>query len=163
DLGFTVSTGQTTGGSLTGSAGMERTIASNGTFTDGPIVATGWELDNGQGFPFRVHVLGTGVGPAHTIIGKPDGSNVYSNANGGIAGNGPHNPFLANTVVFDVAITGLPSTAFVSSALFSFGTTEGQNIVVNGGGPGGGGRVPEPGTIGLLVGMGVSGSVFALL
>src|SRR5262249_33282033 len=58
DLGFTVSTGQTSGGSLTGSSGLERNVMSNGTFADGSTVSTGWQLDNGQGFPFRVHVLG---------------------------------------------------------------------------------------------------------
>src|SRR5215471_5596725 len=141
DLGFTISTGQTTG-TLTNSSGLERTVANNGTFTDGAVVSTGWQLDS-TGAPFRLHVLGTGTGPAHTIIGGPDGTNVYSNANGSIAGNGPHNPFLAGTVTFDLHVAGLTANDTISSAFFSFGTTEGENIP-------GIQSAPEPASIGIL-------------
>src|SRR5262245_55735486 len=55
DLGFEISTGQTDG-TLTTSAGLERTVAGNGSFTDGSVVSTGWELDS-AGAPFRLHVL----------------------------------------------------------------------------------------------------------
>jgi hypothetical protein len=116
-------------GTLVSSAGLERTVASNGTFTNGSVVDTGWQLETGDGL--RVHVLGTPTGPAHTIIGLPDsGTNTYSNANNSIAGNGPHNPFLAGPVVFDITISGLTSSDTVTVATFSFGTTEGNDVTV---------------------------------
>src|SRR5262249_28072461 len=88
----------------------------------------------------RLHVLGTLIGPAHTIIGPPAGTGLYSAANGSIAGNGPHNPFLAGTVSFDLTGSFLASTT-VSSATFSFGTAEGNNVHA---------VVPEPTTLLLL-------------
>jgi hypothetical protein len=155
DLIFVLSSGQTTG-SLTSSSGLDRTIAANGTFTDGATVSTGWELET-FGSGLRLHVLGTGTGPAHTIIGGPDGSNVYSNANGSITGNGPHNPFIAETATFQLTILGLTADSTVTSASFSFGTTEGTEV------PGCvdcGGRVPEPSAGALFV---ISGALFAIV
>jgi hypothetical protein len=137
DLSFVLSGGQTSG-SLTSSSGLERNVAADGTFTDGATVATGWELET-FGSGLRLHVLGTAIGPAHTLIGGPDGSNVYSNANGSIAGNDPHNPFLAGTVTFDLAVLGLTGDSTITSAIFSFGTAEGNDVP---GTP----RVPEPST-----------------
>jgi hypothetical protein len=126
DLSFVLSGGQTSG-SLTSSSGLERNVALDGTFTDGATVATGWELET-SGSGLRLHVLDTAIGPAHTLIGGPDGSNVYSNANGSIAGNDPHNPFLAGTVTFDLAVLGLTGDSTITSAIFSFGTAEGNNV-----------------------------------
>jgi hypothetical protein len=146
DLGFTLSTGQTLAdASIKSSSGTERTIASNGTFVDGASVATGWSLDS-SGSPIRLHLLGTPTAPTHTIIGPPDGSNVYSAANSSIAGNGPHNPFLAGTVTFDLTVNGVTAATTVTSAVFSFGTDEGNNV------PG----VPEPASI-IMLGLGAAG------
>jgi hypothetical protein len=156
DLAFVLSGGQTSG-TLISSSGLERDVAANGTFTDGSTVATGWELETGSGL--RLHVLGTAIGPAHTIIGGPDGSNVYSNANGSIAGNDPHNPFLAGTVTFNLSVLGVTAESTVTSATFSFGTTEGNNT------PGDCGdcipRVPEPDVATLFVLSGVLVAIFA--
>ena len=156
DLAFVLSTGQTSG-SLTSSSGLERNVAANGTFSDGAVVSTGWALET-SGTGLRLHVLGTAIGPAHTIIGGPNGSNVYSNANGSIANNGPHNPFLAGTATFELTIVGLTADSSVTAATFSFGTTEGSNV------PGDCGdcipRVPEPSAGTLFV---ISGVLFAVL
>ncbi len=156
DLAFILSSGQTSG-TLTSSSGLERDVAANGTFTDGSVVSTGWELET-SGSGLRLHVLGTAIGPAHTIIGGPDGSNVYSNGNGSITGNGPHNPFLAGTVTFDLTILGLTADSTVTGVTFSFGTTEGNNV------PGDCGdcipRVPEPDSATLFV---ISGVLVAIL
>jgi len=157
DLAFVLSTGQTSG-TLTSSSGLERTVAANGTFTDGSTVATGWQLET-SGAGLRLHVLGTPTAPSHTIIGGPDGSNVYSNGNGSIVGNGPHNPFLAGTVTFDLTILGVTADSFVTSATFSFGTTEGNNVpgeVCTDCIP----RVPEPDSATLFV---ISGVLVAIL
>ena len=126
DLIFVLSGGQTSG-TLTSSSALARTVHSNGTFTDGGTVATGWELET-FGSGLRLHVLSTLIGPAHTLIGGPDGSNVYSNANGSIAGNGPHNPFITGAASFNLAVPDISGTSTITSAVFSFGTTEGNNV-----------------------------------
>lgn len=142
DFELVLSTGQTAA-TLSSSSALARTIASGGTFTDGGIVSTGWAADVGD---IGVHVLGTAIGPAHTLIGGPNGSSVYSNANGSIAGNGPHNPFLTGTTTFDLAVLGVTGESFVRSVTFSFGTTPGVNVP--------GTRIPEPSTL-LLLGAGL--------
>ena len=128
DLFFDLS--NVTSGALSTSQGVERNIAANGTFTDGSLVATGWALSN-VGSTFHLNVLGTPIGPAHLIIGGPDNSDVYSNANGSIAGNGPHNPFLAESAMFFIFDLGITADTQVSNVLFSFGTEAGTNVPGN--------------------------------
>jgi hypothetical protein len=123
DLSFGLSSGQTSG-SLTSSSGIERTVNSNGTFTDGAVpVDTGWSLAG-----LSLDVLGTPIGPAHLVIGPPGPGSNYSNANGSIAGNGPHNPFLEGDVSFTINIPGLTANDSVNSATFSFGTSGNVNV-----------------------------------
>jgi len=143
DLTFTLSTGQTSG-TLLSSSGLERTVNANGTFSNGGTVATGWLLEAGLHLN---DLAGGGAGPAHTLIGGPDGSSVYSNANNSIAGNVPHNPFLAGTISFDIQVIGVTAATLVNGVIFSFGTTPGVEVT---GTP----RVPEPATA-LLLGSGL--------
>jgi hypothetical protein len=151
DISFSLSGG--TSASLTSSSGLERSIASGHTFTDGLDVAAGWVLSGTPTTGLELDVLsGTGhAGPAHTILGPPGGI-TYSNANASIAGNGPHNPFLfgtvADPVTFNLNFTGVPddiSSLIISNVIFSFGTEAGNNV-----------SVPEPTTI-LLLGLGLVG------
>jgi hypothetical protein len=153
DLFFTLSTGQTSG-SLTSSSGLERTVNDDGTFSDGSVVSTGWVLDSTT--PFHLNGLGTAADvPAHTIIGLPDGSNVYSNANNSIANTGgPHNPFLFGVepdamgngaVHFVLDVTGVTDATRAENVVFSFGTTPGDNV-----------NVPIPPSV-LLLGSGLLG------
>lgn len=139
DLRFTVNTGQTTG-ALISSSGLERTVSSGGAYSDGSVVPTGWELENS---PLRLHVLGTPTAPKHTVIGPAGAGNLYNNANASIAGNGPHNPFLGGPISFSLSIPGLTSDATISAAVFSFGTTEGNDVA----------GVPEPASL-VLLGLG---------
>jgi hypothetical protein len=129
DLGFTFSTGQTAG-SLTSSSGIARTIAADGTFTDGGSVSTLWALESITGGLRLCDLCAGGDAPAHTIIGGPDPGDPihYTAANASIAGNGPHNPFLAGIISFNLSVPGLTAESTVNSAFFSFGTTEGDNI-----------------------------------
>ena len=145
DLAFTLSTGQTVG-SLSSSSALARTVNANGTFSDSGTVATGWQLET-SGAGLRLHVLGTPIGPEHTLIGGPDSGGLYSAAMGSIAGNTAHNPFITGTATFDIHIIGLIASSLVNSATFSFGTTEGANVP---GVP----RVPGPATL-LLLGSGL--------
>jgi hypothetical protein len=150
DLSFTLDTGQTAG-TLSSSSANERVINSDGTYTDNGLVSTGWNLDTIGSSPTQLwlHVLDTTPkeGPAHLIVGPPDGSNLYSAANPSIT-NGPHEPVLATSATFTLDVPGVTSASVVNSAEFSFGTTEGDFV------PG----VPEPMTLSLLV----TGGLFLL-
>jgi hypothetical protein len=148
DLFFTVSTGQNSGTiTQAASSGTSRTVAGNGTFTDnGTISPTHWALQT-SGSQLLLNDL-TGGQPTQTIIGSPNGSGVYSNANGSIAGNGPHNPFLFGPVTFTLDVTGVTAASTITAATFSFGTVAGQNVT---GVP----SVPEP-TSSTLIAIGLT-------
>jgi hypothetical protein len=127
DIFFKLDSGATTD-SLASSSGRERTVNNDGTYVDGAIVATGWDLDpydNTLGH--HLNVIGSAVGPEHTILGSPGAGNKYNNAGGSIAGNNAHNPFLAGTVDFVVNISGVTANSQITSVTFSFGTTNGNN------------------------------------
>jgi len=145
-LGITLSGGQTTG-SLTSSSGLARTVNSGGSFTDGSAVPTGWML-TGSLPGISLDVLGTTTGPAHLVIGGPGTGGTYDLAKGSIAGNGPHNAFLAGDVTFSINVNGLTSNDKVSSVLFQFGTTAGTNYTAT---------IPDAGTTVSLLGTALLG------
>ncbi len=147
DLDFTLSVALTSG-TLNSSTGQELTVNANGTFTTGSTVSTGWALTSLGGGSFELDVLGTPTAPSHLIIGPSDASNVYSNANGSIAGNAPHNPFLNQSVTFDLLIPGVTADTTITGATFSFGTTAGIDVL---GSPDPSpSPAPEPATLALL-------------
>jgi hypothetical protein len=108
---------------------QEVTVHSDGTFTLGSTLSTGWGMSAPNHHAVLLNVLDTPTGPSHTIIGPPGPGNVYSNADGSIAGNGPHNPFLNQTADFTITFPlPLLMGVTVTSATFSFGTTAGNNV-----------------------------------
>jgi hypothetical protein len=126
-------------------------IAANGNATlAGAVNPTGWAAGH-SGSTITVCVVcafgvGPTVGPEQTIIGGT-GSGAYANANGSIAGNDPHNPFLVGTVTFTLVVPGVTVNSTFSNVVIQFGTeaTPPQTQ-----------QVPEPASM-LLLGSGLIG------
>ena len=145
-LSFTLGNGSLSGSSLTSSVGFEKTVNSDGSSTQGPTVSTGWGFKTSGTTIATLEVLGTSTAPTHLIIAGP-GSTGYSNANGSIAGNKAHNPFLFNSATFVITGPDISPTT-ISSVFFSFGTTPGHTIR--------GFSIPEP-SAELMLGLGTLG------
>ena len=164
DIFFTLSSFQSTGGTISSSSGVERSIfAPNGTFTfpDGQPVPTGWALHQNVNGGYLLCVLCTGTSQ-HTIIGGPGPVDLfhYTGADSTLTA-AANNPYLSGTVTF--IITGIPnltSSVFVDGVTFSFGTSEIELAGTCEGLEGvsclPGRRVPEPSTL-LLLGAGLVG------
>ena len=140
--GFSRTTISSSGISLSMQSGAGIDIGSGGTTSADTVPSNAWQLGTG----FHITALGGGQ-PKGLIIGP----GPYSNANGSIAANGPHNPFYNQTATFTLNIPGLSVDDRVNSAIFSFGTTAGIDVT---GVPG---TVPDGGTTVLLLGSALSG------
>ena len=141
-----------TGGSLI-------SIDGNGVATSSAAAIASWGLSSSGN---TIHLDSLVGGPSQTLIGPGGNGGVYTNANGSIAGNGPHNPFMTGTATFNFAVGGVTDSTTISSPIFSFGTAAGDNVTgcIAGGPSCTSTVVPEPMTSG-LVGLGVI-SVFFL-
>jgi hypothetical protein len=148
DISFALTTGQTSG-TLGANSGIEITVASDKSFKLGSSVSTGWGLTTTSSGLFELSALGTAITPAHLIIGGPGAGLHYTSANASIAGNGPHNPFLAGVATFTLDITGVTAATGVTGVNFSFGTEAGDNVA--------GVQVPDGGTTVVLLGVALSG------
>jgi hypothetical protein len=110
--------------------------------------------------------LGGGGGPSELVIGGPDpatgSAQVYTNAGGSIAGNGPHQPFLlgsgatysagplnglVSTPTWVLSVPLLTTSSSVGQARFYFGTTFSRDLAPDSVGV----ASPEPGPIVLML------------
>jgi hypothetical protein len=131
--------------SLSASSSAQSTnIAANGNAVlAGAVNPTGWAAGH-SGSTITVCVVcafgvGPTVGPEQTIIGGT-GTGAYAAANGSIAGNDPHNPFLVGTTTFTLVVPGVTVNSTFSNVVVQFGTEATPP----------GGQVPEPASMVLL-------------
>jgi hypothetical protein len=139
--------------SLSGSNATNSTnVAANGTGTlAGAVNPTGWAAGHSGTTITACVICAFGInapaGPDQTIIGG-DGVGPYTNANGSIAGNDPHNPFLVGTVTFTLVVPGVTVDSTFSNVVIQFGTTATPPETQ---------QVPEPASM-FLLGSGLLGA-----
>ncbi len=125
DVYFTItgSSGHATSGQI-GSLGTTSLIkvASDGSSTTSTGSALWNLIVNGDTFHLTDLIGNSPVTPTSTILGAPDGSGMYSAANGSIAGNKPHNPFINQTATWLFACDGCDGA--IGNVDISFGTTD---------------------------------------
>ncbi len=132
------------------SQGNEITVGSGGTITGTQSNASldHWQISS-SGNQISLNDLSGNGSPDQTVIGPANSQGDYSSVNKSIYDNAPHNPFVQNEAQFTVKFPPgqLGDNVSISNVRIGFGTAPGdnQNCYIS---PG---RLPEPGTLPLLV------------
>ena len=142
--------------SLSGSNSTQSTNidAAGNAVLAGAVNPTGWGAGHNGALITACVVCAGGfgatpsAGPDQTLIGGT-GSGTYANANGSIAGNNPHNPFLAGTLTLTLVVPGVTVNSTFSNVVLQFGTTATPPSPTTN-------QVPEPASM-LLLGTGLVG------
>jgi hypothetical protein len=138
--------------SLSGSNSTQSTNidGSGNAVLAGAVNPTGWAGGHSGNTITACVICAFGIsspaGPDQTLIGGT-GSGAYANANGSIAGNDPHNPFLAGTLTLTLVVPGVTVNSTFSNVVIQFGTTATPPTTQ---------EVPEPASM-LLLGSGLVG------
>jgi hypothetical protein len=130
----------------------EITIDSMGRIVEAaPKTDTDWKIVPATGSTWDLcTICSTGGSPDQLLISGPASSGAYTGANGSIAGNASHNPFLlataGSTPTWTIRLDSLQPSTGVTAVRFQFGTTyatiytEGRDVTA----------IPEPGTVVLI-------------
>jgi len=141
--------------SLSGSNSTQSTNIDNAgnAVLAGAVNPTGWAAGHSGNTLTACVICAFGIvspaGPDQTLIGGT-GTGAYANANGGIAGNDPHNPFLVGTLTLTLVVPGVTVNSTFSNVVVQFGTEATPPT-----------SVPEPASM-LLLGSGLIGTAAGL-
>jgi hypothetical protein len=136
-------TGSPTLGMQTGSLITVTSTTKPYTITSGP--PSEWEV-SAAGGAITLDAFGSSMAQ-NLIIGPPDSSGNYSNANGSIT-NGTHSPYINQVGTFVIDNSAFTSSTTISGVTFTFGTM--LNEITLPGIPSGPPFIPEPASLALL-------------